>query len=158
MLTYSTHIQSLLQCHPKSHTQRALQHMQNIHTHHVIAFLLSHYLCQCETCIHPHTVPLTAEVVVEPRHKVEGCVLFRGAFAPCSSCHLVPETTPRFPPVFMSALRGHSRRPLGEATLALAPALAASPPVFGEVSLKSSPEHWTSRDDSVETVALRNRR
>lgn len=102
-----------------------------IYTHHVLAFLLSHYLYQYETCIHPHTVPLTAEVVVEPRHKVEGCVLFRGAFAPCSSCHLVPETTPRIPPVFMSALGGHSRRPLGEATLALAPALAASPPFLG---------------------------
>lgn len=69
VLTYSRHIQSLLQCHPKSHTQRSLQHMQNIHT---LAFLLSHYLCQYETRIHPHAVPLTAEVVVEPRHQVEG--------------------------------------------------------------------------------------
>lgn len=74
---------------------------------------------------------LTTEVVIEPRHQVERCFLFRGALAPCSSCHPVPKTTPRFPPVFMGTLRGHSQQPPGEVTLALAPALAVSPPFLG---------------------------
>lgn len=56
----------------------------------------------------------------------------------------------------MGALRGHQRPPLGEVTLALAPALVAHPPFFrGEVSLNSSLKHRTSWDDSSGTVALR---
>lgn len=54
----------------------------------------------------------------------------------------------------MGALRGHQRPPLGEVTLALAPALVAHPPFFrGEVSLNSSLKHRTSWDDSSGTVA-----
>ncbi len=54
-----------------------------INTQFALASLSSHYRSRWETHIYAHTVPLTAEIVVEPRHQVEGCVLFRGAFAPC---------------------------------------------------------------------------
>ena len=96
-----------------------------------------------DTQSYTHTGPLTAKVVIEPHHQVEGCILFRGAFAPCLSCHLVPKTTLRFPPVFMGTLRGHPQQPLGEATLALASALAASPLFWGGV-FKELPGAWTS--------------
>lgn len=72
-------------------------------------------------------ITLTAEVVIESRHQVERRFLLRGALTPCPLCHPVPETTPRFPPVFMGLLRGHARQPLGALTPALAPALAISP-------------------------------
>lgn len=54
----------------------------------------------------------------------------------------------------MGTLRGHPQQPLEEATLALAPALAASPLFWGGV-FKELPGAWTSRDDSGGTVALR---
>lgn len=79
---------------------------------------------------HAFTITLTAEIVIESCHQVERGFLFRRALTPCPLCHPVPKTTPRFPPVFMGMLRGHSRQPPGAVTLALAPALAISPPPF----------------------------
>ena len=90
---------------------------------------------------------LTTEVVIEPSHQVERCFLFRGAHAPCSLRHPMPDTTPRFTPVLMETMRGHSQQPPEEVTLALAPALASSQHVFFlvEMSLKSPLERRTPR-------------
>lgn len=69
-----------------------------------------HILCTCflfgvsiclsrtHTCTQPRTqtAPLTPEVLVEARHQVEGCVLFRGGFAPYLPCHLVTRIMPQF--------------------------------------------------------------
>lgn len=126
-------------------------HLRKIHTH-------THYVPQCQygTHFHAHTVPLTPEVVVEPRHQVERCVLFRGAFPSCSPCHLVPQTTPRFLPVFMGTLSGHSTSGRCLNTCPCSCPCCLSPfSFFGEVSLQSSLKHRTSWDDSTETVALK---
>lgn len=145
MVTYSQHSQSIRQCHSKSHP----------YTTHILPVLLTLSVSKGgRTSMHT----LTTEVVIEPSHQVERCFLFRGAHAPCSLRHPVPDTTPRVTPVFMETMRGHSQQPPGEVTLALAPALAASQHVFRGGVFKEPSGALDSQDDSSETVALRQSR
>lgn len=132
---------SYFQAHTRTHTHPAVAYSPccsavqnrtpNTHAKYTFCalafFLKSLCLNRKHTQPHTQTAPLTPEVVVEARHQVEGCVLFRGGFAPCTPCHLVPRTTPRFLSLLMRTLRGHQRQPPGEATLALAPALVGHP-------------------------------
>jgi len=110
------HTDSTLQSLTRSHT---LSHMQNTH---IVTCLLFLRL----------SAPLTSEVVVEPRHQVEGHFPFRGGIAPYSLCHLVPQTIPRFLPVFMRTLRGHPRQPRQRLCLPLLLPLLSSPPLFSK--------------------------
>lgn len=87
--TYSPYCSATLN---HTHTAYPITHAKDIHCTRIP--FLTPSVSVGDKQPYTHTGPLTAEVVIEPRYQVEGCILFRGGFAPCSSCHLVPQTTP----------------------------------------------------------------